>query len=173
MKTILQWLRLSLRLAVCLVIGASLVSCGGLTDGSRSPRSPDTPAAKPGDKSAPIPDRVISLNGRCTQTEEDGFREDATLTVRNNEVQTIAWQLWVGKRGSCNFKQADFKQTQMRPHIELSALDGSGCKLVVWQDPRRVTLAHNGCQKRCSPGIYEEAWPVMFDPASGFCAKTD
>ncbi len=165
------------RLWVFLVMCTALVSCSGLPGGARSPQPgssvPAPSSGKPGDKSAPIPDRVISLNGRCTQTEEDGFREDATLLVRNNEVRTIAWQLWVGKRGSCTFKQAEFKQTQARPHIELSALDGSGCKLIVWQDPRRVTLAHNGCQKRCSPGIYEEAWPVMFDPASGFCAKTD
>ena len=182
-----------IRFGFLLMIAALLVSCSGLPGGSRPSRTPDPsgspdsqerpsqpgsgtarpPAARPGDRSTPIPDRGISLNGRCIQTEEDGFREDATLTVRNNEVQSVAWQLWVGKRGSCTFRQADFRQTQSRPHIELSALDGSGCKLIVWQDPRRITLAHNGCQKRCSPGIYEEAWPVMFDPASGACAKTD
>lgn len=185
----MQTIRLFLLMMVC----ALLASCSGLPGGSRSSRFPDSPGApgapgrttqpdagttrppvvKPGDKSAPIPDRIISLSGRCVQSEEDGFREEATLVVRSNEVQNVAWQLWVGKRGSCSFKQADFKQTQFRPHIELTAVDGSGCKLIVWQDPRRVTLAHNGCQKRCSPGVYEEAWPVMFDPANGACAKTD
>lgn len=106
-------------------------------------------------------------------TEDDGFREDATLVVRSNVVQTVAWQLWVGKRGGCTFRQEEFRQTQQRPHIEMTAVDGSGCKLLVWQDPRRITLAHNGCQRRCSPGIYEEAWPVMFDPATGACSKED
>lgn len=138
-----------------------------------SPAPPSTTKPPESGASAPIPDRVISLKGQCKQTEEDGFREDATLTVSNGQVQTLAWQLWVGKRGSCTFKQADFKQVQTRPHIELAAIDGSGCKLMVWQDPRRVTLAHNGCQKRCTGGIYEEAWPVMFDPSSGACARGD
>ena len=111
-----------------LIVCALLAACSGLPGGGRTSRTPDPsgspgapgsperstqpgsagarpPAAKPGDKSAPIPDRVISLNGRCIQTEEDGFREDATLMVRNNEVQGLAWQLWVGKRGVCGLQE--------------------------------------------------------------------
>lgn len=143
--------------------------------GSAGGSGSTVPHGRPGEGAPmqPIPDRVITVSGRCAQTEEDGFREDATLVVRNNEVQSVNWQLWVGKRGSCTFRQADFRQTQFRPHIEMTANDGSGCKLMVWQDPRRITLAHTGCQRRCSPGIYEEAWPVMFDPASGACSKED
>ena len=97
----------------------------------------------------------------------------ASLLVRDNEVRSLAWQLWVGRKGSCRFDHADFRQTRSAPHIELLARDGSGCKLMVWQDPRRITLAHAGCQKRCSGGIYDQAWPVMFDPKSGACARTD
>lgn len=133
-------------------------------------------AAKPSGgrgRPAPIADRRIDLDGRCTQVEEDGFREEASLLVRDNEVRSLAWQLWVGRKGSCRFDHADFRQTRSAPHIELLARDGSGCKLMVWQDPRRVTLAHAGCQKRCSGGIYDQAWPVMFDPKSGACARTD
>jgi hypothetical protein len=85
----------------------------------------------------------------------------------------MSWQLWVGRRGSCRFEHADFRQVRSRPHIELLARDGSGCKLMVWQDPRRITLAHAGCQRRWSGGIYDQAWPVMFDPRSGACARTD
>ena len=129
-----------------------------------------TPPSK-GSGTAPIPDRTITLAGACKQTEEDGFREEATLSVQNNQVQALDWQLWVGKRGSCKFTGTDFTQRQSRPHIELIAKDGSGCKLMIWQDPRRVTLEHNGCQKHCTKGIYDEAWPVMFDPSSGACAK--
>ncbi|MEN9316772.1 MAG: hypothetical protein RIS35_3165 [Pseudomonadota bacterium] len=128
------------------------------------------PGGRPG-APAPIADRPIDLEGRCAQTEEDGFREHATLTVRDNIVQSLSWQLWVGNRGSCRFEQADFRQTQRRPHIELAARDGSGCRLMVWQDPRRVTLAHAGCARRCTAGIYEQAMPVMFDPATGGCAR--
>ncbi len=120
---------------------------------------------------APIADRPIDLDGACRQTDEDGYREDAHLTVRDNRVLALDWTLQVGRRGSCSFRQAEFRQTKSRPHIELSALDGSGCRLMVWQDPRRITLAHAGCENRCTPGIYDQAWPVMFDPDTGRCAR--
>ncbi len=118
---------------------------------------------------APIADRPIDIAGRCAQTEEDGFREQARLTVRNGRVDELSWQLWVGRRGTCRFELDEFRQVRSRPSIELLARDGGGCKLMVWQDPRRVTLAHAGCEQRCTPGVYEEAWPVMFEPGSGGC----
>lgn len=118
---------------------------------------------------APIADRPIDIAGRCAQTEEDGFREQARLTVRNGRVDELSWQLWIGRRGTCRFELDEFRQVRSRPSIELLARDGGGCKLMVWQDPRRVTLAHAGCEQRCTPGVYEEAWPVMFEPGSGGC----
>jgi hypothetical protein len=133
-----------------------------------SPRTPPSTAAR-----RPIPDSIIDLDARCMQSEDDGFREEASLRVRDNQVHAVSWQLWVGRRGSCRFDLADFRQVRSRPHIELLARDGSGCKLMVWQDPRRVTMAHAGCQRRCSGGIYEQAWPVMFDPRTGACARID
>jgi hypothetical protein len=134
---------------------------------SAPPTAPSTAARRP------IPDRPIHLDGRCSQTDEDGYREEASLRVQDNQVQAINWQLWVGRRGGCRFDLTDFRQVRSHPHIELLARDGSGCKLMVWQDPRRVTLAHAGCQRRCSSGIYEQAWPVMFDPRTGTCARTE
>jgi hypothetical protein len=78
--------------------------------------------------------------------------------------------LWVGQRGSCRFTLKDFRQTREKPQVELVATDGSGCRLFVWQEPGRVTLAHVGCDARCTKDIYDEAWPVSFDPSSGGCA---
>lgn len=123
-----------------------------------------------GARPAPIADRAIDLAGRCAQTEEDGFREDASLVVRANRVEALRWELWVGRRGSCRFELAEFTQVRSRPSIELAARDGSACRLMVWQEPRRVTLAHAGCEARCTAGIYDEAWPVMFEPRDGSCA---
>lgn len=119
---------------------------------------------------APIADRPIDLDGRCAQVEEDGFREEARLLVRDNRVDALAWQLWVGQRGTCRFELSDFRQVRSRPSIELADRSGDACKLMVWQEPRRVTLAHANCERRCTPGIYDEAWPVMFEPADGGCA---
>ncbi len=135
------------------------------------PVEPARPSSSTKAPPAPIADHKIDLAGSCTQTEEDGYREQATLTVRDNQVQNMAWQLWVGKKGTCKFDFADFAQTKTRPSIELNARNGSGCKLVIYQDPRRVTLGFAECQKYCTGGIYDEAYPVMFDPKTGGCAN--
>ncbi|AKJ69541.1 hypothetical protein PATSB16_38930 [Pandoraea thiooxydans] len=120
--------------------------------------------------SAPIAYHPIDLDGHCAQTDVDGFREQATLKVRDNWVQALSWRLWVGQRGSCHFELSEFRQTRTRPQIELRARDGSACELMIWQEPGRVTLAHANCEQYCTPGIYQEAWPVMFDPHAGICA---
>ena len=151
--------------------GASVAVAAAMLLGACATPSPGDRAQSSFSRPAPIADRPIDLDGRCEQTDEAGFREDATLRVADNVVQTLSWNLWVGKRGSCRFDQAEFRQTRRSPHIEMVARDGSGCRLLVWQDGRRVTLAHNGCERRCTPGVYEQAWPVMFDPRSGSCAK--
>ena len=130
-----------------------------------------TPANQGSTRNTPIADKPINLAGQCSQTEEDGFREQAKLDVQGNEVKALDWKMWIGKRGSCSFNGAEFSQTQRRPHIELIAKDGSQCKLMIWQTPERVTLAHANCQNRCSPGVYDDAWPVMFHPKTGVCAR--
>lgn len=129
--------------------------------------------AAPAPRPTPIADRQIDVAGRCAQTEADGFREDATLRVSANQVQALDWRVWIGKRGSCSFSLDQFRQIRSRPHIELAARDGSACRLMVWQDPRRITLAHANCENSCTPGVYEEAWPVAFDPRSGGCGRLE
>ena len=118
----------------------------------------------------PIAYHPITIDAHCAQREEDGFREDARLVVADNRVRALDWQLWIGQRGSCRFALDDFRQTREKPQVELLAKDGSGCKLYVWQEPRHVTLAHADCESRCTAGIYDEAWPALFDPSTGGCA---
>lgn len=155
-----------------------LASCGSV-EGPRAPHAPRAPAGSPPPPSMPAmtgyPDRLKgSFNGFCEQREDDGFKEKATLQVVNRQVKTLAWRSDVGRKGSCSFDLAGFRQTRSQPHLELLAADGSGCKLMVYQDARRVTLAHAGCAQRCTPrSVYDQAWPVMFDPASGRCARLD
>jgi hypothetical protein len=47
----------------------------------------------------PIAARVITLDAHCEQTEDDGFRELARLRIDRDVVQSLSWELWVGKRG--------------------------------------------------------------------------
>ena len=150
------------RALVAALLTALLAACSLLP----SPLRFSAPAPR-----APIADRAIDLQGRCAQVEADGFRENATLLVRDSHVEALSWDLHVGRRGSCHFEQGGFTQTRSRPHIELLARDGSGCKLMIWRDERRITLAHAECAARCTPGIYDSAWPVMFDPVTGGCAR--
>ena len=141
---------------------ASLLAGCAATAG---PGVPSAPSAR-----APEPDLPIALAAQCEQTEEDGFREHARLVVVDNQVRELSWKLWVGEKGGCTFKHEQFRQTRSRPSNELAERSGSACRLMVWRVPARVTLAHAGCEQQCSPGIYEEAWPVMFDPGTGGCA---
>ena len=78
--------------------------------------------SRPTTKPPPISDRRIDVNGYCSQTEEDGFREQATLTVADNNVSAMQWQLWVGRRGSCQFDLSTFRQTKRRPSIDPRSL---------------------------------------------------
>ncbi len=141
------------RLAAGLAVVAALAACSAA-------RKTPVPASGP-----------LTLQGSCSQADDDGFREQALLDVQRDAVQALDWQIWVGRKGTCSFRLDEFRQTKSRPHIELQARDRSGCKLVVYQDPRRVTLGHAGCDQRCTNGVHEEAWPVMFDPRSGGCAN--
>ena len=154
---------------VLLAAGLALLASCSLVPDIRLPGSA-RPSASP--RPTPIADRAIDLDGLCAQTEEDGFRENARLLVRDNKVQALSWDIAVGRKGTCHFSLDGFRQTQARPHIELVARDGSGCKLLVWQDPRRVTLAHVNCASRCTPrGIDDQAWPALFEPTTGRCAR--
>jgi hypothetical protein len=135
------------------------------------------PAPAPG-SSAKTPPPIaasggINLVGECNQKEVDGFEEDANVVVQNGRIRNLTWRMRIGRRGTCSFDGEDFKQTRLTPSIELKAKDGSGCRLLMWADPRRVTLAHNNCAKFCTAGVYDKAWPVMFDPNTGGCADNN
>ncbi len=113
---------------------------------------------------------TITLAGTCKQTESDGYAEDARVNVINGKVTALDWNILIPRRGTCHFEGARFRQTKSSPSIKMEARDGSGCNLMMWSDPRRVTLAHSGCAKFCTQGAYAKAWPVMFHPQTGRCA---
>lgn len=157
---------------VALAACGTLESLPGIGKGTGAGTT-SSPKARPGGIQS-HPDRLSgTFNGFCEQREDDGFREKATLKVVSHRVEQLDWSNVIGRKGTCAFRLEDFRQTQTRPHVELLAKDGSGCKLMVYQDIRRVTLAHANCARRCTAGVYDQAWPVMFDPTSGRCASLD
>jgi hypothetical protein len=120
----------------------------------------------------PIEDRPITLDARCEGAGPSGLREASRLAVQTGRVQALSWTVDAGTRGRCSFELADFQQTRARPHIELLARNGSGCRLMIWRDPRHITLSHAQCEKVCPTALLIEALPVIFDPAAGGCASS-
>ncbi|MDO4905353.1 MAG: hypothetical protein Q4A16_07375 [Lautropia sp.] len=160
------WLTLGL-------IGVLMAACTALPERTRPQRT--TPSTTlPGKPAAPS---IADFSGHCQQKEIDGFTEDARLQISGGQVQMLDWSIKVGRKGQCRFDLADFRQTRNSPHIELQAVSAgqrSSCKLLVYGEPRRLTLAHRGCDAFCSKkGLSEEAWPVMFNPTTGRCASLD
>lgn len=120
----------------------------------------------------PIADRPITLDARCEGTGQTGLAESSRLRVEASRVHALSWRIDGGARGRCEFELADFEQKRARPHIELVSRNGSGCKLMVWRDPRHITLSHAGCERVCPSGLLTDALPILFDPASGGCAAS-
>lgn len=120
----------------------------------------------------PIADRPITLDARCDGTGPTGLVESARLHVTASRVQALAWRIDGGARGRCQFDFIDFDQRQARPHIELISRKAPSCKLMIWRDPRHVTLSHAGCERVCPAAVLSDALPIIFDPASGGCAAS-
>ncbi len=118
----------------------------------------------------PIADRPITLDARCDGTGQTGLAEASRLKVTTSRVSALAWRIDGGPRGQCTFDLADFDQRRAQPHIELIARNGSGCRLMIWRDPRHITLSHAGCERVCPAGLLTDALPILFDPVSGGCA---
>jgi|GEM_PF-202461 len=157
-----------------------LAGCSNIPflDGRSDAPAPTPKAAEPAPSATPkLPKRekgTINLVGNCDQREVDGFEESAQVVVENSVVRDLTWKMKIGRKGSCSFEGAKFKQVRVKPSITLESVDGSGCKLLMWSDPRRITLAHSNCAKYCTPTkVYDKAWPVMFDPNSGGCADNN
>ena len=140
---------------------------------TRPPATATQPATRglPSDQGGAV---LQNFAGSCHQKDIDGFAEDADLRVQGGQVTALTWRAKAGRKGQCSFDLRDFNQVKNGPHIELASRSRGACKLMIYQEPRRVTLAHANCQSFCSPrSVADEAWPVMFNPQTGGCARLD
>jgi hypothetical protein len=108
---------------------------------------------------------------KCVAEIEHCFAQARENRLKVREI-ALVWRIDGGSRGRCQFDFVDFEQRQARPHIELVARKASGCKLMIWRDPRHVTLSHAGCERVCPAAVLSDALPIIFDPASGGCAAS-
>ena len=169
-----------LQRASLLFVAVARAACTGMPMVKRAKKPSATarpPVTAPQPATRGLPSQGAALQnfaGSCHQKDIDGFAEDADLRVQGGQVTALTWRAKAGRKGQCSFDLRDFNQVKNGPHIELASRSRGACKLMIYQEPRRVTLAHANCQSFCSPrSVADEAWPVMFNPQTGRCARLD
>jgi hypothetical protein len=121
-----------------------------------------------GRKRGPIPTRALNVAADCAFKDETGYSGVMKLKVADAEVHAFEAKVDIPGRGACNFNLRDFRQTARMPNVALSA-QRSQCIVRMWEQGRRVTVAFNNCQDRCSGEAYSYLWPIMADAQTGSC----
>jgi hypothetical protein len=121
-----------------------------------------------GRKRGPIPTRALNVAADCAFKDETGYRGVMKLRVAAAQVRTFEARVDIPGRGACRFDLRDFRQTASMPNVALSA-QRSRCIVRMWEQGRRVTVAFNNCQDRCSGKAYLYLWPIMADAQTGRC----
>jgi hypothetical protein len=121
-----------------------------------------------GRKRGPIPTRALNVAADCAFKDETGYRGAMKLKVADAQVRTFEARVDIPGRGACRFDLRDFRQTASMPNVALSA-QRSRCIVRMWEQGRRVTVAFNNCQDRCSGRAYSYLWPIMADAQTGSC----
>lgn len=118
----------------------------------------------------PISGRAINAQVSCSfQDEETGYRGQLQLAVRNAGVEQLEARIDVPKRGSCQFRLADFRQTQTLPIVELVA-QKSPCKVSLWEQGSQITVAFRDCRAECGGDSVNYLWPILVDSQKGSCS---
>lgn len=121
-----------------------------------------------GRKRGPIPTRALNVAADCAFKDETGYRGGMKLKVADAQVRTFEARVDIPGRGACRFDLKDFRQTASMPNVALSA-QRSRCIVRMWEQGRRVTVAFNNCQDRCSGSAYSYLWPILADAQTGSC----
>ncbi|MDP2196556.1 MAG: hypothetical protein Q8J72_11295 [Rhodocyclaceae bacterium] len=118
----------------------------------------------------PISGRAINARVSCSfHDEETGYRGQLQLAVRNAGVEQLEARIDVPKRGSCQFRLADFRQTQTLPIVELVA-QKTPCKVSLWEQGSQITVAFRDCRAECGGDSVNYLWPILVDSQKGSCS---
>ena len=121
-----------------------------------------------GRKRGHIQTRALNVAADCAFKDETGYRGVMKLKVADAQVRTFEAKVDIPGRGVCRFDLRDFRQTASMPNVALSA-QRSRCIVRMWEQGRRVTVAFNNCQDRCTGKSYSYLWPIMADAQTGRC----
>jgi hypothetical protein len=117
----------------------------------------------------PMPTRPLNAKASCRFKDETGYRGQLQLDVKGAKVEKLNARVEVPKQGSCNFRLADFQQTDSLPTVVLAAKN-SDCKVSLWEQGEQVTVAFRDCRAECSGGSADYLWPILVDNRKGSCS---
>jgi hypothetical protein len=146
----------------------------------RSPTGPTpTPDAKPqppaaarpappkkSTKPMPIPERPLVVNTECSFRDDTGTEGRLLLDVKASKVERFWSEIDMGRRGSCRFDLAAFRQTTFTPSPTLVA---GACTVRMWEQGDQVTVSYQNCADQCTPGAHEYLWPTLVSRRTGSC----
>ncbi len=117
----------------------------------------------------PIKTRPLNAKASCGFRDPTGYRGQLKLDVKEASVSRFEANVDMPKRGSCSFKLKDFQQTDHMPNVVLVAKKGN-CKVSLWEQEHRVTVAFRDCRAECSGNSVEYLWPILVDNRNGLCS---
>jgi len=132
------------------------------------------PKAEPAPPPPPPPPKAekpkvkrLNLAHECRFKNITGYNGDTHLNVAESKVRHFDAHVNIPRRGRCNFENKDFTQVREAPHVELAAADG--CKIRMWEQGRKFTVAFADCKTHCSGNAADYLWPILVDKPSGKC----
>ena len=121
-------------------------------------------------KLAPIPDRPLNVRTRCNFRDHTGYRGRLDLRVDDSAVKRLSAEINVPRQGSCRFEMKDFLQADKRLAVLAATREQDECKVRIWQQEGRVTVAFRDCSSYCSGESFDYVWPILVDTGTGKCS---
>lgn len=123
--------------------------------------------AKRGHK--PITGQALNARASCSFRDDTGYAGRLELAVRDARVEQLDARVDVPNRGSCQFRLADFRQTENLPIVVLASQKTS-CKVSLWEQGDQVTVAFRDCRAECGGDAVNYLWPILVDSRKGSCS---
>lgn len=116
----------------------------------------------------PIPDRELEVRTRCRFRDVAGGQGTMDLQVSKAEVKRFVAEVTIPRQGICHFNMKDFQQTGRMPNVVLTD-QADGCTVRMWEQGSGVTVAFDGCQRKCGGDAFSYLWPILVDTQNGRC----
>ena len=155
---------------------APLAGCATAPPPAPAPATPKTPELKKetlallsrrGHK--PITGQALNARTSCSFRDDTGYAGRLDLAVREARVEQLEARIDVPKRGTCQFRLADFRQTESLP-IMVLASQRSSCKVSLWEQGNQVTVAFRDCRSECGDDAVNYLWPILVDSRKVSCS---